>query len=194
LLTSSEKSSILRLSRKVLEMSIHDGRLKSQLDWAEPLYPGYPVSDNSPRGVFVTIMLGKDLRGCMGTLQPNLPLLQMIAKSSMLAAYSDPRFAPITVAELQELNIEISVLSPMQKVPSIEEIQPKIHGVYIKKESNSGVFLPQVWEQLPNKEDFLRELCISKAGLTLKDLKHLRTEISVFTVESFSETDCGLKP
>ena len=137
--------------------------------------------------VFVTLHKNGRLRGCIGTTAPHLPLAQAIIAYAKAAAFEDPRFTPVTAEELPLIHIEISVLSPMRKVGSAEEIVPFKHGVMVSRGYNRGLFLPQVWEQLPDKEMFLTCLCEEKAGLPANAWKDSRTNLEVFTVLAFEE-------
>jgi len=106
------------------------------------------------------------------------------------AAVGDPRFSPVTVDELSDIEIEIYVLSPLKKIDSTDEIKMGIDGVLVKKGFNSGVFLPQVATETGwSKEEFLSTLCSQKAGLPPLAWKDKTTEIYIFTAEVFSEKD-----
>jgi AmmeMemoRadiSam system protein A len=110
-----------------------------------------------------------------------------VASSAYSAGFEDHRFPPVSAGELPKLHIEISMLSPAQPVSDHARIIPKRHGVMLAQGRNAGLFLPQVWEQIPNKEDFLSELCSQKAGLSRDCWKDPKTAISVFTVSAFEE-------
>ena len=104
------------------------------------------------------------------------------------AAVNDPRFMPLTKEELNSIEIEISVLSPLQKIADPGEIQIGKHGVLIRKGYRSGVFLPQVATETGwSREEFLSNLCAHKAGLAPSAWKDSSTEIYIFTAEVFSE-------
>jgi AmmeMemoRadiSam system protein A len=104
------------------------------------------------------------------------------------SATGDPRFAPVGLAELKDIEIEISALSPMQRVDSADKIEIGKHGVMVRRGFNSGVFLPQVATETGwSKEEFLDELCAQKAGLPADAWKDKSTELYVFTAEVFSE-------
>ncbi len=140
-----------------------------------------------PAAVFVTLNKNNQLRGCIGTTVSKEPLYQAVINMSIAAATEDPRFSPLTKQELEKTRIEISILSPMKKISSVQEIKENIHGVVVRRGFNSGLFLPQVWQQLPKKELFLSELCYGKAGLGPNAWKDPKTELYVFTVFSFEE-------
>ena len=127
------------------------------------------------------------LRGCIGTTAPHLPLYEAVIRYAKAAAFEDPRFEAVGAEELPSLHIEISVLSPMRKVKSADEIVPFKHGVMVSRGYNRGLFLPQVWEQLPDKEQFLGYLCAEKAGLSFDAWRSPRTSIEIFTVFAFEE-------
>jgi MEMO1 family protein len=138
------------------------------------------------QGVFVTLKKGGQLRGCIGVFSPDEPLSLSIRNMAWAAAFKDSRFAALRRDELPGLEIEVSVLSSMTKVSDAGAVEIGKHGVYIKQGSNSGVFLPQVAaEQGWDKETFLSELCLEKAGLSRDCWQDRRTEISVFTAQVF---------
>jgi len=143
---------------------------------------------NLPKAVFVTLTT-KDkgfLRGCMGTTQPQMTLYDAVGYFAQVAATQDPRFRPLTLSELNNIKIEISILSDLKKVTNYKEIK-KGDGVVLITKEGSGLFLPQVWEQIPNKEDFLNELCYEKAGVDKDCWKNTQTQFFIFSVEKFHE-------
>ena len=116
-------------------------------------------------GIFVSIHKGHDLRGCIGNVNPVGPLCRTAAECAIAAAVGDPRFAPLTPAELPLVQFEISVLSAIERVQNVAEIEVGAHGLLISKKGSRGLLLPQVatlygW----NREQFLQETC-RKAGL-----------------------------
>ncbi|MEW6040373.1 MAG: AmmeMemoRadiSam system protein B [Elusimicrobiota bacterium] len=141
----------------------------------------------TPAAVFVTLTIGGQLRGCIGTTSPQAPLYQAVQQMALAAAFEDYRFNQLTPQELQKVKIEISVLSPLTKVKSADEIKEKIHGVTVRRGTRGGLFLPQVWEHFSRKEDFLGELCSQKAGLPEDAWCDPDTELCVFTVFAFEE-------
>tara|TARA_Y100000310_G_scaffold9084_1_gene9539 strand:+ start:437 stop:961 length:525 start_codon:yes stop_codon:yes gene_type:complete len=138
---------------------------------------------NEKRGVFVTLYENNQLRGCIGFPYPTLSLEEAIKHAAKSAAFSDPRFPELTEQELKDVKIEISVLSKPEKC-KLKNIK-KGDGVIIGKDNYSSLFLPQVWEQLPTKEEFLGNLCM-KAGLD-KDEWKKKINFSKFSVKIFSE-------
>jgi AmmeMemoRadiSam system protein A len=140
-----------------------------------------------PAAVFVTLTENGQLRGCIGTTAAEQPLYQAVSQLAISAAVEDNRFRPLTQSELKDIKIEISVLSPLTKVRSAEEIMPGYHGVVVKKGNRSGLLLPQVWEQLPDKKSFMDELCSQKAGLAPNAWQANDTDLYTFTVFAFKE-------
>ncbi len=122
------------------------------------------------RGVFVTINKNGQLRGCYGSFLPNKPMVLDAAEQAFNAGFQDPRFKPLTVDELKECDIGLSVLSipgPLEfddEADLLSKMQPNIDGLILKDGRNQGLFLPQVWESLTTPEEFLKGLK-RKAGL-----------------------------
>ena len=141
----------------------------------------------TPSAVFVTLTINHQLRGCIGTTIPQLPLYNAVQQMAIAASFEDYRFRPVTEDELKDIKIEISVLSPLTRVKSADEIKENVHGVVVRRDNRSGLFLPQVWEHFTRKEDFLSELCSQKAGLDSNAWKDNKTELYVFTVFAFEE-------
>ncbi len=123
-----------------------------------------------PGACFVTLHLGKHLRGCIGSLQAHQPLIADVALNAFNAAFGDPRFLPITETEFPKISLDISVLSapkPMQfssEADLISQLQPGIDGLIISDHGHRGTFLPSVWDQLPDPTTFLNHLKL-KAGI-----------------------------
>lgn len=140
-----------------------------------------------PGAVFVTLHSKGRLRGCIGMTEARLELWRAVYEMAHSAAFRDRRFSPVKTEELDDLHIEISVLSPLQPVSGADEVVPKRHGVVVRQGARSGLFLPQVWEQIPDKERFLSVLCAEKAGLPGDAWKHDNTRLLVFTVFAFEE-------
>ena len=139
--------------------------------------------------VFVTLEKKGRLRGCIGTTVAVQPLIEAVADYAVAAAFQDPRFPEVEMQELDDISIEISVLSPMKQVASADEILPGRDGVLVKRGGRSGLFLPQVWEQLPDKEQFLGYLCAEKAGLPFEAWRDEATQLFTFTVFSFTDAE-----
>jgi AmmeMemoRadiSam system protein A len=140
------------------------------------------------RGVFVSLHSGKELRGCVGYIVPIKQLYQAVIDNAVNAAYRDTRFAQATKEELKRMTIEISVLTVPKEVAfsSPEDLLKKLDnskGVILEKGPYGATFLPQVWEELPDKKEFLANLCM-KAGLMPDEWKTCK--VSFYAVECFS--------
>jgi AmmeMemoRadiSam system protein B/AmmeMemoRadiSam system protein A len=154
---------------------------------------GKPVPDfkiESPilkenRGAFVTLQKRGQLRGCIGYIEGHGPLYKTIEKMAEAAAFNDPRFTPVQEKELPELDIEISVLTPLKRITDVNEIQVGKHGIYIKKGWFSGLLLPQVATEYGwDRQTFLEHTC-QKAGLPSNAWKEKDTEIYIFSADIF---------
>jgi AmmeMemoRadiSam system protein A len=165
-LSASEQSLLLEIARD----SIHAG-LRGEGSAATDGHALSPAL-HAERAVFVTLTRHASLRGCIGTIHPSGPLAAAVAESAYCAAFRDPRFPKLDVKEVGETRIEISVLSPLERVPvnSREELLAKLHpgadGLLLEDGRYRSTFLPKVWEQLPEPEDFLAHL-MAKAGLAV---------------------------
>ena len=117
-------------------------------------------------GAFVSLHKQGHLRGCIGHFGEEYPLHEIVAEMARAAAFEDPRFLPVTRDELDDLDIEISVLTPMRRIQSLDEFQLHKHGIYIRKGRRSGTFLPQVAGEVNwTKEEFVGHCSQDKAGL-----------------------------
>jgi hypothetical protein len=186
-LTPEQQAFLLRLARETVAARLAD----------KPM-PDPSVKEPAllePLGAFVTLKIGGELRGCMGSLTPvNLsgaagsapPLYQGVQQMALIAAFEDPRFPPLNEAELSQVTVEISVLSPMQRIDTLDAIQIGRHGLVIVKGQNRGVFLPQVpVEQGWDLEQYLENLC-AKAQLSPGCWREDAT-LYTFTAEVFLE-------
>lgn len=121
------------------------------------------------RGVFVTLHKNGELRGCIGYIYPIKSVYESVKENTLNAAFHDPRFSPLKKEELKDIKIEISILSPPEllKYSSAKDLLKKLtkkEGVVLEKDGRKSTFLPQVWEEIPDKEEFLAHLSL-KAGL-----------------------------
>lgn len=155
--------------RDVAEASIRAG-----LDTGRPLDPEpehFPPGLGVPAATFVTLRLNGSLRGCVGSFEANRPLLEDVAKNAFAAAFRDHRFSPLTWDELAGLEIHISLLTPLtpltvrNRQELIRGLRPGVDGLLLEDPPHRSTFLPQVWEALPDPENFLGELFL-KAGLS----------------------------
>jgi AmmeMemoRadiSam system protein A len=146
-----------------------------------------------PGASFVTLKERGELRGCLGSLEARRSLLLDIKSNAVAAAFRDPRFAPVSYAELPEIRIEVSVLSPLTAIEAYREedalarLRPHEDGVVLEYGSHRGTFLPQVWESLPEPTDFLRQLK-RKAGLP-ESFWSAEIRLSRYTVLKWREAD-----
>jgi AmmeMemoRadiSam system protein A len=143
-------------------------------------------------GTFVTLTIDGKLRGCIGNLTSNESMVSGVRRNAVNAAFHDPRFSPLSPSELDRVSIEVSILSeprPMDyrdAADLLQKMRPHIDGVILRKGIASATFLPQVWEQLPQPQDFLTHLC-QKAGLAADAWQHSKLEVSTYQVQYFEE-------
>jgi len=178
-LNFSQQRSLLRIARTAIEQHLGFRPVVECTSRDEALL--------QPAGAFVTLWQSGRVRGCVGRLQAKEPLSATVKDMAIAAAADDPRCRPVTNEELPQLTIEISVLSPLRRVASPDEIDVSRHGVVVEFGERSGVFLPQVAREQGWSRDFLlSELCEQKAGLPRDAWKHGAT-LYVFTVQEFHE-------
>ncbi|GBU20767.1 hypothetical protein R80B4_00652 [Fibrobacteres bacterium R8-0-B4] len=180
-----EKEYMLKLARETLNSAVRDG------DAPTPPRPKQDLSKLTQNyGCFVTLNSRGQLRGCIGNIEPIKPLYKGIADNAVNAAFHDPRFPKVKAAELGDIQIEVSVLTKPAPLgaKSADEILKKLipfeHGVILKLGSRQSTFLPQVWEQLPDKVMFLEHLSM-KAGAGRDDWK--RADVWVYRAVHFAE-------
>ena len=143
-------------------------------------------------GTFVTLKIAGNLRGCIGSLTATESIVDGVKRNAVNAAFHDPRFSPLTVEEIEDVDIEISILTkpqPFKYIDSadlISRLRVNVDGVILQKKRAGATFLPQVWEQLPRPEMFLSHLCV-KAGLSANAWENTRLEISTYQVQYFEE-------
>lgn len=156
-LSAEEKKELLRLARSSINQFIREEKVLN--------YETQSSVFLSKKGAFVTLKKEGHLRGCIGYIEPVLPLYQTIIRASIFAACRDPRFPPVSVDELEELEIEISVLTPLKKIQKPRLVKVGKHGLVISKGDKTGLLLPQVpVENHWSREIFLQQACL-KAGL-----------------------------
>jgi AmmeMemoRadiSam system protein B/AmmeMemoRadiSam system protein A len=180
-LSGEEKKALLETARKSIE-----ARLNGK-DFPPPEIESERFREK--RGAFVTLKKNARLRGCIGFIEGRKPLLRTIQEMAQAAAFEDPRFYPVTKEELDGLDIEISVLTPLRRVQDVNEIEVGKHGIYIVKGYRSGLLLPQVATEYGwDRTTFLNETC-RKAGLKPGDWKEKGTEIFIFSADIFGEKE-----
>ncbi len=177
-LLETEKARLLEIARNAIEAKL-TGEAVAEPEADSPAL-------NEKRGAFVTITKHGQLRGCIGHIQGVYPLCKTISMMAVAAATEDPRFPPMTADELDDISIEISVLTPLRKITNPEEIEVGKHGIYIEKGYHSGLLLPQVaadygWDRY----EFLDHTC-TKAGLPQGCWRE-GAEIQIFSAQIFGE-------
>ena len=185
-LSAEEGRLLLRIARGTI-----DQRLTGTGDPVEP-DPDLQAVLREPHGSFVTLTAGGRLRGCIGCIRPREPLLEELRRNALNAAFCDPRFPPLTAREWQDIHIEVSILTTPRPLvfrsadDLLDKLRPGVDGVILRKGGCQATFLPQVWEQLPDKKDFLTQLCY-KAGLEGEAWCGAGLEVSTYQVEAFEE-------
>lgn len=151
----------------------------------------HPAWLDAPGAVFVTLTEAGRLRGCIGSLEAHRPLGEDLEHNARAAAFSDPRFPPVTLEELAELRVEVSVLTPAtaltfnDEADALAQLRPGVDGVILEHGWHRATFLPQVWEQLPDPSLFMSHLK-RKAGLSA-DFWAKDVRLSRYGVEKFGE-------
>ena len=185
----TKKSSIdLGLTEKEKKILLHVAMETIQSELDNELSPEYYYDNEifkSNRGAFVTLHIKGRLRGCIGYIIGVAPLLDTIQKMAIAAGFEDPRFPPLIKDEFEQLNIEISVLTPLEVVNNIDEIKVGRDGIIIKRGFRQGLLLPQVSEEQGwDKKTFLEHTCL-KAGLPTNSWKMKDTVITKFSAQIF---------
>ena len=179
-MNDQQKQTLLKVARDTVEAVIRRKPApKPQSDDAEL---------NAPCGCFVTLKNRGRLRGCIGQFTSESPLIELVAEMAKASATGDPRFFadPITSRELEKLDVEISVLSPLRRTDDPLSLRLGVDGIYIRRGRASGCFLPQVAAETGwGKEEFLSYCCAHKAGLAADAWKDPQTEVYLFTAEAF---------
>lgn len=152
-------------------------------DFSEPLYL-------QERGVFVTLEINGQLRGCIGNIEPVYPLWEAVKNNAREAAFGDPRFSPLTQDEFEDVDIEISVLTVPKKLEYdspedlLSKLRPGEDGVVLQMGMYKSTYLPQVWDDIKEKDYFLSSLAM-KGGLDPEAWKDKDCEIFTYEVEKF---------
>jgi len=179
-LTGKEKDELLKIARRSVETRLRERKI--YLVGAT----GFPHLEEA-RGAFVTLKEHGELRGCIGYITPMKPLAETVRDVAADAAVEDPRFEPVTTAELPLLEYEISVMSPLRRVLDIKQIKVGKHGLIIKKGNIEGILLPQVpVEEHWDRDTFIEQTC-RKAGLPRQAWKDDDTDLFMFTALVFGE-------
>ena len=177
-----DKKILLSIARESIRSAITDTPNKQT-----------PIEIISPElkkesGAFVTLRTHGKLRGCIGRMVSDIPLYKLVSEMAVSAAKEDPRFSHIQLSELEDIEIEISVLSPLQRADDPLDLELGRHGIYIKKGASNGCFLPQVATETGwTKEEFLSKCCSMKAGLSPDAWKKRDIDVYIFTSEIISD-------
>lgn len=185
-LSETDKIELLGIARAAI-ISAVNGQPPKKLD-----LDNFPAELQTDGASFITLTKFGKLRGCIGALDAYQPLVQDVQEHAIAAAMEDYRFPQVSSDEIEFLKIEISYLTPLKRLEYrdnedlISKLRPGIDGVLIREGSRRATFLPQVWEQISNKQEFLSHLC-TKMGAQpdLWQKKHL--EVFTYQVEEFSE-------
>ncbi len=183
-LTHSDKEELLRIARNTVQAYLKDNKIPDIK--TETLSPALL----SKGGAFVTLKLNGELRGCIGHFEADNPLYKIVQQMAVASATQDYRFSPVTAPEMKQIDIEISVLTPMQKIDDVKRIRLGIDGIYIKKGYRSGTFLPQVATDTGwNLEEFLGHCARDKARIGWDGWKDKDTEIYIYQAFVFGEKE-----
>jgi len=186
-LPTKDRKALLKLARSAIEAKLVKG---AKVERPGPL----PPSLTEVCGCFVTLHKHGQLRGCIGSIEPVSSLVECVESNARSAAFRDPRFPPLSRDELSDIDIEVSVLSVPQRLDFTDgedlkrQLEPLVHGVILSRGLNRSTFLPQVWKQLPDKEQFLGHLC-QKGGMPQKAWQDPETKVEVYQAEVFGEED-----
>jgi AmmeMemoRadiSam system protein A len=179
-LSSDEGIALLGIARRAISIAIMENR--------PPDFPPFPSNFNVPRGAFVTLYRGGKLRGCVGQVEDPGPLGEGIVRAAINAALHDSRFPPVAIEEVAALDIEISVLSPIERIAP-DAIVAGEHGVLVVRPPDRGLLLPRVaMDRGWSGQRLLEETC-AKAGLPRDAWQDRATQVFAFTAEVFSEAE-----
>lgn len=183
-LTDLEKQKLLQIARNTIDVYLKEKRIQ-EVD-ASSLLPGL----KNKAGAFVTLKKAGELRGCIGHFEADNPVYKIVQQMAVASATQDYRFSPVTPNELKSIDLEISVLTPMQRMSDVSKIRLGTDGIYIKKGGRSGTFLPQVaTETRWTLEEFLGHCSRDKAGIGWDGWKDKDAEIYVYQAFVFGEKE-----
>jgi AmmeMemoRadiSam system protein A len=179
-LTEQERQILLQTAREAI-----GARLCVQT----PAYPLPTPALAAPCGAFVTLKAAGRLRGCIGHIAATRPLVETVKEVALSSAFEDPRFPPLRAEEWDQVKIEISVLSPFERITDAGRVEVGVHGILVRRGYRSGLLLPQVaTEQGWEREAFLSHAC-QKAGLPADAWKSPDTQIEIFSALVFHEKE-----
>lgn len=185
-LSEDEGNYLLVVARNTIKNRLNNME-EPQIDWKN-----LPEKFQEQLGTFVTLTIDGNLRGCIGHIIPRETVIEGIRENSINAAFRDPRFPPLSREEFDKIEIEISILTAPEELSYtdaddlLNKLRPGVDGLIIKKGHYEATFLPQVWDQLPDKEEFLSHLCM-KAGLSYDSWRKEKLQVSTYQVQAFEE-------
>ena len=186
-MNKKDKEYLLKIARRAMQRYFQDeGVFQVEKD-------ELPQSLKEKKGTFVTLWKNNELRGCIGDLESEKPIYQSVIDNCLASALLDSRFTALKGDELNDIKIEISILSELKKLPNFTDYDSFLKylnkykpGLLIKKGAHQATFLPQVWEDLSSAELFISHLC-EKAGLEKDEWKRMDLEIYQYSAEVFKE-------
>ncbi|HUI87391.1 MAG TPA: AmmeMemoRadiSam system protein A [Anaerolineales bacterium] len=185
-LNPEEKQTLLHIARQSLELAVRGQKLPplDESAWGPCL--------RQAGASFVTLTVHGELRGCIGALEPYQPLAMDVREHAVAAGLEDPRFPPVQPPELEQIEIEVSRLTVPKRLEYkdaedlLAKLHPNLDGVILHDGWRRATFLPQVWEKIPDKAEFLAELCY-KMGAAPNTWRQKHLEVLIYQVEEFHE-------
>jgi AmmeMemoRadiSam system protein B/AmmeMemoRadiSam system protein A len=168
ILNEKDKAAVFDVINKSIQQGLDSGNAYN------PETTNHPVQLQEKYAVFITLKLNGQLRGCIGTTEATMPLINAVAHYAYAAAFSDPRFKPLSADEYEKVEISLSILTPATPFPFkdeqdlVDQLRQNVDGLIIAKNNARATFLPAVWESINNKQQFLNELK-RKAGIKTSD-------------------------
>ena len=182
MLTAQQRAKLLEVARASLRHAVGTG--------PKPSLNTDDADLARKSGAFVTLKEAGQLRGCIGHIEPRLPLIKTVCEMAEAAALEDPRFPPVEAPEEPHIHIEVSVMSPIEPVPDLELIEVGRHGLVVEQGPHRGLLLPQVAPEWGwDRDEFLQHTC-RKAGLPMDAHRH-GAKVYWFEAEVFGEEDDG---
>lgn len=185
-LTESDKEILLKIARDAISCAV-GGQPLEPIDLEK-----YSAILREHGASFITLSKNKNLRGCIGAIEAYQPFILDVQEHAVAAALEDYRFPPVKIEEIQQIEIEISRLTPMRELDYstyedlISKLRVNVDGALIKTNGRRATFLPQVWEKVPDPEQFLSQLCM-KMGAAPDLWKTQKIQVFTYQVESFKE-------
>lgn len=186
-LPSQDQATLLQLARLAIATGVKEHR-NMTVETTQ-----YPETLQAKRATFVTLTLNGELRGCIGNLEAHRSLAEDVVHNAQAAALSDPRFPPVTAAEIDRLRLHISVLTPADPLTFdsehdlIRQLRPGTDGLILQNDTHRATFLPSVWESLPDPAEFIQHLKL-KAGLPANHWS-ATIQVSRYTTLSFADPE-----